>query len=108
MPSLQRHRPRTVWWATIAVEIRCGRDEAAKSARKGGQRRGSVGGVRARPVLSITMLAFAWACIRPGAATMAAIAYLLWLLRTSRLTPGRLATAAGFYTAFAVALGLTL
>ncbi len=38
-----------------------------------------------------------------GAATMAAIAYLLWLLRTNRLTAGRLAATTGFYLTFAVA-----
>jgi cation:H+ antiporter len=39
-----------------------------------------------------------------GVATFAAVAYLLVLLRTDRLTPGRLAGATGFYVAFAVAL----
>jgi cation:H+ antiporter len=39
-----------------------------------------------------------------GVATFAAVAYLLVLLRTGRLTPGRLAGATGFYVAFAVAL----
>ena len=37
-------------------------------------------------------------------ATFAAVAYLLALLRTGRLTPGRLAGATFFYVAFAVAL----
>jgi len=41
-----------------------------------------------------------------GAATAAAVIYLLVLLRTKRLTAGRLAAAAGFYSAFAIALAL--
>jgi len=43
-----------------------------------------------------------------GIATVAAVLYLLLLLRTGRLTPGRLAAAAGFYSAFAIALAVTL
>ena len=43
-----------------------------------------------------------------GAATMASITYLLWLLRHNRLTAARLTCAAGFYVAFAVALAITL
>lgn len=39
--------------------------------------------------------------------TAAAISYLLVLLRTQRLTPWRLTTAALFYGAFALTLGLT-
>jgi hypothetical protein len=39
-----------------------------------------------------------------GVATFAAVAYLLALLRTGRLSPGRLAGATFFYVAFAVAL----
>lgn len=44
------------------------------------------------------------ALILSGVATAAAISYLLWLLRTGRLTPARLAAAAGFYAAFAIGL----
>jgi len=36
-----------------------------------------------------------------GAATMASVSYLLWLLRTHRVTAGRLTAAAGFYAVFA-------
>lgn len=39
-----------------------------------------------------------------GVVTMAAISYLLWLGRTNRLAPGRLAFAAAFYGVFAVGL----
>ena len=43
-----------------------------------------------------------------GAVTMASVTYLLWLLRTHRVTAGRLTAAAGFYGVFAVGLVLTL
>jgi cation:H+ antiporter len=43
-----------------------------------------------------------------GIVTMAAVVYLLVLLRTRRLTAGRLAAAAGFYSLFAVALAFTV
>ena len=43
-----------------------------------------------------------------ASATMAAVGYLLFLLRRGQLTPGRLAAAALFYLAFAVALGVEL
>jgi cation:H+ antiporter len=43
-----------------------------------------------------------------GAVTMASVSYLLWLLRTHRVTAGRLAAAAGFYAVFAVGLVFTL
>ena len=43
-----------------------------------------------------------------GAATMASVLYLLWVLRAGRLTAGRLAAAAGFYLAFAVGLVVAL
>ena len=43
-----------------------------------------------------------------GAATMASVSYLLWLLRTHRVTAGRLMAAAGFYAVFAVGLVLML
>jgi cation:H+ antiporter len=43
-----------------------------------------------------------------GVATFAAVAYLLVVLRTGRLTPGRLAAASLFYVAFAVALVVAL
>jgi cation:H+ antiporter len=39
-----------------------------------------------------------------GIVTACAVGYLLWLLRTRRLTPVTLTTAAGFYAAFAVGL----
>jgi len=35
-------------------------------------------------------------------ATIASITYLIWLFRTGRVTPARLAVAAGFYLAFAI------
>jgi cation:H+ antiporter len=44
------------------------------------------------------------ALILAGVATAAAISYLLWLLRTGRLTAARLTAAAGFYGAFAIGL----
>jgi cation:H+ antiporter len=43
-----------------------------------------------------------------GVATMAAVGYLLVVLRSGRLTPGRLAAAALFYVGFAVALVVML
>jgi len=43
-----------------------------------------------------------------GAVTMASVSYLLWLLRTQRVTAGRLTAAAGFYAVFAVGLAFTL
>jgi cation:H+ antiporter len=43
-----------------------------------------------------------------GVATFAAVAYLLVVLRSGRLTPGRLAAASLFYLAFAVALVVDL
>lgn len=43
-----------------------------------------------------------------GAVTMASVSYLLWLLRTHRVTAGKLAAAAGFYAVFAAGLILTL
>jgi cation:H+ antiporter len=43
-----------------------------------------------------------------GVATLAAVTYLLVVLRTGRLTPGRLAGAALFYVGFAVALVVDL
>ncbi|TIC86386.1 sodium:calcium antiporter [Nocardioides sp. GY 10127] len=43
-----------------------------------------------------------------GAVTIAAIVYLLTLMRTHRLTPGRLALSAGFYAVFAVGLVVIL
>jgi cation:H+ antiporter len=42
-----------------------------------------------------------------GVATLASVIYLLLLLRVGQLTPWRLVAAAVFYSAFAVALGLT-
>jgi cation:H+ antiporter len=46
--------------------------------------------------------------ILAGAVTMTAVAYLLWLFTTRRVTPMRLFGAAGFYAVFAVALALTI
>lgn len=46
--------------------------------------------------------------ILAGAATLASICYLLWLFRTGRATPARLALAALFYVAFALGLVITL
>jgi cation:H+ antiporter len=43
-----------------------------------------------------------------GAVTMASVGYLLWLLRTHRVTAARLTGAAGFYAVFAVGLILML
>lgn len=48
------------------------------------------------------------ALILAGAVTMASVSYLLWLLRTHRVTAARLSAAAGFYAVFAVGLVLTL
>lgn len=59
----------------------------------------------------IGLLATPWVFTTPlllaGVATMAAVGYLLWLLRTRRLTPGRLAGTAAFYGVFAGALMFT-
>jgi cation:H+ antiporter len=44
------------------------------------------------------------ALILAGVVTAAAVGYLLWLLRTGRLTPARLTAAAGFYAIFAIGL----
>jgi cation:H+ antiporter len=46
--------------------------------------------------------------ILAGAATMAAVAYLLWLFTTRRVTPMRLVGAAGFYAVFVGALAFTI
>jgi cation:H+ antiporter len=43
-----------------------------------------------------------------GLATIASVVYLLWVMRTGRITGGRLLVAAGFYLAFAAGLVLTL
>lgn len=43
-----------------------------------------------------------------GIATMASVIYLLVLMRTDRVTPGRLTAAAVFYVAFAIGLVLSL
>jgi cation:H+ antiporter len=48
------------------------------------------------------------ALILAGAVTMASVSYLLWLLRTHKVTAARLSAAAGFYAVFAVGLVLTL
>jgi cation:H+ antiporter len=47
---------------------------------------------------------FHTALVLAGVVTAAAISYLLWLLRTGRLTAARLTAAAGFYAAFAIGL----
>jgi cation:H+ antiporter len=60
----------------------------------------------------IGILFTAWkfdsALILAGAVTMASVSYLLWLLRTHRVTAPRLAAAAGFYGVFAIGLVFTL
>jgi cation:H+ antiporter len=43
-----------------------------------------------------------------GAVTMCSVSYLLWLLKSHRVTAWRLTAAAGFYVVFAVGLVLTL
>jgi len=48
------------------------------------------------------------ALVLAGVVTMASVSYLLWLLRTHRVTAGRLTAAAGFYAVFAVGLIFTL
>jgi cation:H+ antiporter len=52
-----------------------------------------------------------WKFDRPlllaGVVTAAAVVYLLWTLRSRRLTPVKLTAAAGFYVAFAVGLVVT-
>jgi cation:H+ antiporter len=57
--------------------------------------------------LLFTPWTFTTPLLLAGVTTAAAISYLLVLLRTQRLTPWRLTTAALFYGAFALALGLT-
>jgi cation:H+ antiporter len=47
---------------------------------------------------------FDTALILAGVVTAVAISYLLWLLRTGRLTAARLTAAAGCYAAFAIGL----
>ena len=60
----------------------------------------------------IGVLLTAWRFDTPlvlaGVATIASVVFLLTVLRAGRLTAGRLAAAAGFYLAFAVALGAAL
>jgi cation:H+ antiporter len=51
---------------------------------------------------------FDTALILAGAATMASVTYLLWLMRTHKVTPARLSAAAGFYAIFAIGLVFTL
>ena len=51
---------------------------------------------------------FNTALILAGAATMASVTYLLWLMRTHRVTAARLSAAAGFYAIFAIGLVFTL
>lgn len=51
---------------------------------------------------------FDTALILAGAATMASVVYLLFLLRTHKVTAARLTAAAGFYAVFAVGLVFTL
>jgi cation:H+ antiporter len=43
-----------------------------------------------------------------GAVTMSSVSYLLWLLRTHKVTAWKLTGAAGFYVVFAVGLVLSL
>jgi cation:H+ antiporter len=51
---------------------------------------------------------FDTALILAGAATMASVTYLLWLMRTHKVTAARLTAAAGFYAIFAISLVFTL
>jgi cation:H+ antiporter len=51
---------------------------------------------------------FTTAPLLAGIATIASVLYLLWVMRTGRITGGRLLVAAGFYLAFAAGLILTL
>jgi cation:H+ antiporter len=51
---------------------------------------------------------FTAAPLLAGIATIASVAYLLWVMRTGRITGGRLLVAGGFYLAFALGLVLTL
>lgn len=54
--------------------------------------------------LLFTSWKFDGALLWSGLITMAAIVYLLLTMRAHRLTPARLAVAAGFYLVFAVGL----
>jgi cation:H+ antiporter len=56
--------------------------------------------------LLFTPWRFDTSLVLAGVATIAAVGYLLALLRGRRLTAGRLTATAGFYSAFAIALGL--
>jgi cation:H+ antiporter len=58
--------------------------------------------------LFFTPWLFSTPLVLAGVATLASVAYLLTVLRAGRLTPGRLAAAALFYVAFAVALVIHL
>jgi len=51
---------------------------------------------------------FNTALILAGAATMASVIYLLWLLKTHKVTAAKLTAAAGFYAMFAAGLAFTL
>jgi cation:H+ antiporter len=51
---------------------------------------------------------FTTAPLLAGIATIASVLYLLWVMRSGRITGGRLLVAAGFYVAFAVGLVATL
>jgi cation:H+ antiporter len=58
--------------------------------------------------LLFTPWQFTTAPLLAGIATIASMLYLLWVMRTGRITGGRLLAAGGFYVAFAVGLVLTL
>ncbi|HEV7826861.1 MAG TPA: sodium:calcium antiporter [Mycobacteriales bacterium] len=58
--------------------------------------------------LLFTPWEFTAAPLIAGIATIASVAYLLWVMRTGRITGGRLLAAGGFYLAFVVGLVLTL
>jgi cation:H+ antiporter len=58
--------------------------------------------------LLFTPWKFDAALILAGAATIAAVCYLLWLFSTRRVTPLRLTGAAVLYAVFAGALALTI
>jgi cation:H+ antiporter len=51
---------------------------------------------------------FTTAPLLAGIATIASVTYLLWVMRTGRITGGRLVAAGAFYLAFAVGLVLTV
>ncbi|MEU0833642.1 hypothetical protein [Streptomyces sp. NPDC005969] len=81
-------------------------------ARRRGRSRAAVLAqlVLRRPALGLlfTKWHFDGALLWSGLITMAAIVYLLLTMRAHKLTPARLAIAAGFYLVFAIGLVLIL